>query len=74
MPHLREISVGVATSPFFTAKEVCALLRIDRRTFTRWTTAAKRPRLTYVRNGHRILVSKADVDIYIAQRKTVAAA
>lgn len=73
MPHLREISEGVATSPFFTAKEVCALLRIDRRTFTRWTTAAKRPRLTYVRNGHRILVPKADIDRYLAQRTTVAA-
>jgi excisionase family DNA binding protein len=72
MPYPKEISVGVATSPFFTAKEVCALLRIDRRTFTRWTTAAKRPRLTYVRNGHRILIPKTDIDRYLAQRTTVA--
>jgi|HubBroStandDraft_6_1064221.scaffolds.fasta_scaffold12215_4 excisionase family DNA binding protein len=58
---------------YLTSSEVCDLLRISKRTLIRWTTRAKRPRLTFVRNGRRILFPKTDINRYIAARTTMAA-
>jgi excisionase family DNA binding protein len=72
MSYPKKVSVGIV-SPFYTSAEVRTILRVSKRTLIRWTTSAKRPRLAFVRNGHKILFPKADVDRYISARTTLAA-
>jgi hypothetical protein len=75
-PHV----TPVPASPFHTPAEVCAILRCSKRTLIRMYKGCKkkdgafvRPVLAAVRRGGSILISKYELERYIAARSTVAA-
>lgn len=61
----RSVAPSAASPRFLTSAEVCALLRIDRRTLRRYT---KKRLLSFVRRGGGYLFPSSEVERFIESR------
>jgi excisionase family DNA binding protein len=71
-PRLRRVKSEHIFSPetLMTAAEVCEMLRIKRRTLTRWCNS-KPPKLSHLRFGHNTVMFRRQLIEYFLEQREI---